>query len=337
MALARQAMRTRFEIVIADDRDPVISRAAAEEALEEIGRVEDELSAFVPESALSRLNAAASRTRGRAAARGHAGRWSEALVVEAPFFQFLHCAADLTDRLDGAFDLTVGALLSELRRPGGTRAAVLRRAQATVGFRANIRLNAADQSVSFARPRVQLDPGAIGKGYALARASALLRQAGVVNALLHGGTSSVVGMGGQPGEQGWNVAVQAPGDAGRHLARVVLKNQSLGVSTIEGRVFGIGAGQRGQARGQVRGHVIDPRSGESVAHTALAAVVTTSAADADALSTALLVLGRKAMSTLAARFEGAGLLCATPLPGGRLRVDRVGTAFVRAGGKTPEG
>jgi thiamine biosynthesis lipoprotein len=68
-------------------------------------------------------------------------------------------------------------------------------------------------------------PGAIGKGYALERALDLLREAGIQNALLHGGTSTVGALGAPaPGAPGWTVAVQHPKRSDAHLTSVTLRD-----------------------------------------------------------------------------------------------------------------
>ncbi len=273
-------MRTRFEIVLADDRDPASLRAAGEEALAEIARVEQELSAFRPDSFLARVNAEAAE---------------HPVLVDGVTFAFLARAGELAAAVDGAFDPTVGALTALLRR-GASEAEL---AEAPVGFAKYVRLDAEARTVAFTTRGVRLDPGAIGKGWALDRAVEVLREAGVKHALLHGGTSSVVAMG------EWPVAVQHPTDPDRRLARVKLRDQALGVSAIHGRAF-----RRGEER---VGHVVDPRTGASVAHTLQAAVITDSATEADALSTAMLVLGRPIAGTDALIVSADGKRQATGL------------------------
>src|SRR4051812_9280670 len=92
----RTAMRTRFEIVIGDDRDAASLNAAAEEAFDEIERIEAQLSAYSADSELSFINANAA---------------NEPVIVEPRFFRLLQRAAELTERTGGAFDMTVGPLL----------------------------------------------------------------------------------------------------------------------------------------------------------------------------------------------------------------------------------
>jgi thiamine biosynthesis lipoprotein len=131
---------------------------------------------------------------------------------------------------------------------------------------------------------VTLDLGSIGKGYAIDRAIDLLRENGVANLLLHGGTSSVYALGHAPDGQAWRVAIPHPSrDEEEHLLQVPLSGTGLAVSAPYGKAF--------ERNGVSYGHVIDPRSGEPVSGRLLAAVVSPSAAEGDALSTALLVLG----------------------------------------------
>jgi thiamine biosynthesis lipoprotein len=290
VAVACEAMRTRFEIVLADeDREPASLRAAGEEALEEIARVEAALSPFRRDSVFSRL---------------HAERTAR---VDGALFSLLERAGRLTEALEGAFDLTIGALTERLRRGEPV-------AGASVGFARNIRLDAEASTVTLA-PGARLDPGAIGKGYALERAADLLRAAGVRRALLHGGTSSVAALG------RWSVAVQHPRRPER-MARVELSDSALGVSAVAGRLF--------EKDGVPVGHIIDPRSGQPVEGALLAAVVCRSPTDADAISTALLVLGEAGMTRVVGRFPEASLLLAIP-HGAGLRLATAGTAFCDTG------
>jgi thiamine biosynthesis lipoprotein len=284
--LAAEAMRTRFELVLADDRDPRWLRAAGEEALEEIARVEAALSPFRADSVVSRLN------------EGGAVR------VDGAIFSLLERAGRLTDAVGGAFDLTIGAISERMRRGEAVDAA----ARSTVGFARRVTLEGGTVTLA---PGTRLDPGAIGKGYALERAAALLGAAGVQRALLHGGTSSVVALG------AWPVAVQHPLRQRGRLARFELRDAALGVTALHGRPF--------HREGIPVGHVLDPRTGEPVAEALLAAVVTASPTDADALSTALLVLGERALSDLAARFPGSAFLLAIPDDGADVRVATAGS------------
>jgi thiamine biosynthesis lipoprotein len=150
--------------------------------------------------------------------------------------------------------------------------------------------------------------GAIGKGYAVERGAELLREAGVTSALFHGGTSTVCAIG-QPAEaEAWTVAIERPpavvGDISfPDLPTVRLKDESLSVSAVWGRVF--------QSNGKSFGHVIDPRTGQSVDGAWLSAVALPAATDTDALSTALLTLGAAGLERLAGLRPGLRALLVT--------------------------
>jgi FAD:protein FMN transferase len=277
--LARTAMRTRFEIAIADKGDAGDLRAAAEGALDEIERVEMQLSAYNPDAELYRLNQRAAQ---------------EAVVVEPRLFAFLKLARELSERTGGAFDPTVGPLMKAWRLTGTPDAEntapapeILAAARECVGFSRVVELDEIACSVRFSRAGVWIDPGAIGKGYALDRAADLLREAGIQNALLHGGTSSVIALGTPPNESGWKVVVRHPLKKGEHLVESLMSNTILSVSAIHGKTVQVG--------GKSIGHVIDPRNGLPVESNLMAVAVTplswSSAAEADAFSTAVLVAG----------------------------------------------
>jgi thiamine biosynthesis lipoprotein ApbE len=197
LTLARHAMATRFELVLAGG-DPVALRAAGEEALDEIERLEERLSLFRPSSEIAHLNARAGR---------------EPVRVTPGLFRLLQHAQRLHAETLGAFDITIAPLVrcwgfmgSQGRIPSPEE---LAQARAQVGTHL-LELAPEDFTVRFAREGVMLDLGAIGKGYAIERACELLREAGVHSALLHGGTSTVYGLGHPPESDSWRVAVPRP-------------------------------------------------------------------------------------------------------------------------------
>lgn len=311
--LAREAMRTRFEVVIADRGEEADLRAAAEAALDEVERVEAQLSAYREDAELYRVNHAAAKMPVRADPR---------------LFAFLKRAQQLSALTDGAFDMTVGPLMRTWKLAGVSEAEAgaipseesIRDALKLVGMNRVMTLDDASQSIRFAHDGVWLDPGAIGKGYALERAANLLRDMGIRNALIHGGTSTAVAIGTAENAAGWRIAIQHPTEAKEHLAEVKLKDAALSVSAVHGKTF--------RAAGKTFGHVIDPRSGRPVEGNILAAVVTESATDADALSTAALVSGSSAFSTYAQQWPAASFLVASASPSGHLHCAKMGDGFL---------
>jgi FAD:protein FMN transferase len=275
VAIARNAMATRFEILLHGENS-VALRAAGEEALAEIDRLEARLSLYRPTSEIAHVNARAAH---------------EPVRVTPFVFRLLEQARELSRETGGWFDITIAPLVRCWGFMNGTGQmpdpAQVEEARAKVGM-SLIELNARDFTVRFTRPGVMVDLGAIGKGAALECAADLLREAGVTSALLHGGTSTIYAIGHPPDAEHWKVALEYPKtadtDAPRPiLATVPLRDNSLSVSAVWGRSFAAG--------GKVFGHVIDPRTGQPVMGALLAAVVLPSATETDALSTALLVAG----------------------------------------------
>jgi FAD:protein FMN transferase len=293
VALARNAMATRFEILL-HGAEPVALRAAGEEALDEIERLDEQLSLYRPTSEIARLNARAG---------------IEPVRVEPNLFRLLEHAQQLHGETGGAFDITVAPLMRCWGFMRGTGhlpdAGDLAEARANIGMHL-IELDPRDFTVHFAREGVMLDLGAIGKGYALERAAELLREAGVTSAVLHGGTSTIYGIG-QPLEaEAWKIAIERPAMSAHSketpsrsiateplsaLAVIPLRDEAVSVSAVWGKGF--------EAGGQHYGHVIDPRNGRPVAGAVLAAVVLPSATETDALSTALLTLGGEGLKQIA--------------------------------------
>ncbi len=280
--LALQAMATRFELVLHGD-DEVRMRAAGEEALAEIQRLDAQLSFYRPSSEINRINARAATGPVR---------------VEPRLFRLLQTARRLHTETGGAFDLTVAPLMRCWGFTGTTgrlpEPDALAEARRLTGMHL-VTLDEADFTVAFAWPGVQLDLGAIGKGYAIEEAARILIDAGVRSALLHGGTSTIHAIGGDDDGQRWTVALPYPetdAETDNDVLTVVpLEHEALSVSAVWGKAFVVD--------GTTYGHVLDPRSGRPVEGALLAAVAGPSATDCDALSTALLVLGRDAKELLA--------------------------------------
>jgi len=274
--VSRRAMATTFEIALPFGFPRAVEAASA--ALDLIDELEERLTVYSDDSEVSRLNATA---------------FDAPVAVEPRLFDFLqHCAA-LTADTGGAFDPACGALVKcwgfykrEGRIPTEPE---LIEAVNRSGFR-HVILSPETRSVKYRRAGLELNLGAIGKGYALDRAAELLRTRwGVRSAILHGGGSSVLAMGTPPGlPRGWAVAIRHPSEP-RTLGTVRLIDEALGTSAATFQYF--------EYNGRRYGHVLDPRTGRPADGTASASCVAPTAADADALSTAFFVAGAGWAST----------------------------------------
>jgi thiamine biosynthesis lipoprotein len=271
LRVGRRAMATDFEVLLPYGMPDAL--AAAETALDEVDRLEDQLTVFRDHSEVSRLNRLAAEA---------------AVPVEEGFYELLAFAARLSAATEGAFDITTGALTKAwgfYRRCGRVPSNEERtEALARVGMQ-HVVLQPEERTIRYLRPGLEINLGSIGKGYALDRAAELLRcRWHLRSALLHGGHSSVYALGSEPGDRrGWAVGIRHPWDPERRLAVVRLRNRGLGTSAA---TF-----QHLEYNGRKLGHILDPRTGWPAEGLASASVVAPTAAEADALATAFFILG----------------------------------------------
>jgi thiamine biosynthesis lipoprotein len=282
LVVGREAMACRFEIVFNAGEVPDAT-AIAVDCLDLVDEIENRITVYRDSSELARINATA------------ASGWQP---VEGDLFELLLQARELYDRTAGGFDMAAGALVRTwgfLRRQGRTPTAEeLTRARAAAGMQW-VEFDHEGRRVRFTRPGVELNPGAIGKGWAIDRVIDRLRERNVPSVLVHGGASSVRAIGAQgqplPERRAWPIGLRHPLRPGRRLATVQLENRALGTSG-SGTQFFIDRGRR-------LGHILDPRTGVPAEGVLSATVVAATAAEADSLSTALYVLGPAGLSRVA--------------------------------------
>jgi thiamine biosynthesis lipoprotein len=161
-------------------------------------------------------------------------------------------------------------------------------------------------TVAFHKPGLSLNLNSIGKGYALDRMAELLDLHSVDDYLLHGGKSSVLARGRQPGhrQRGWIVGLRHPLRPAERLAEFCLANQALSTSG-SGTQFFIRRGRR-------YGHILDPRTGRPAEGLYSATVIAPTAAEADALSTAFYVMGPDAVAAYCAEHRQIAALLVAP-------------------------
>ena len=258
-------MGTVFEIA-AYQRSSEQASVAIEKAFQEILRLDDLMSNYNPESALSHLNQSA---------HFHAEK------VPPDLYNVIQQAMHFSKLSNGKFDITVAPVVNlwkaALSGESIPSAAQQQQAQACVGYE-KIVLTPPDQ-ITFQSPCLQLDLGAIGKGYAVDRAVTMLHSLGIRNALINAGGSTIFAMGSPPGKTGWLVHLRDP--SRRVDPYVMLNNESVSTSeqspaSLLGR--------------DSAGHIVDPTTGRPLKTEFAVSVVAPTATLSDGLSTTLLLL-----------------------------------------------
>src|SRR5262245_19486583 len=264
--ISRAAMACRFEVTLPLENQSGVS--VARQALDEVDRLEQQLTIFRESSEVSFIN--------RRAADGP-------VRVEESLFSLLLWCQELYLETGGAFDITSGGLSrcwGFLKRQGRIpEPDEIERAKALVGGDKLI-FDRESRAIRCARLGVEINLGSIGKGYALDRIAAMMRER-LRSALLCAGSSSMRAIGG--GNNGWTVGVRHPGNKERRLAIVRLRDAALSTSGGEEQFF--------EYDGKRYGHIIDPRSGMPADRVASVTVIAPATALTDALATAFYVGG----------------------------------------------
>lgn len=268
--LSHSAMGTTYSLYLyAHSQSEADSDAAS--VFDEIDRLEALLSNYQESSELSRINREAS---------------DAAVTTDPETFHFLQTSLAWSARSHGAFDITVGKLMKAwgfFRANGNVPTkAELAHVRNQTGWQ-RVQLNRTQRTVRFLFPGIELDPGGIGKGYAVERAVAMLRVEHVAAALLSAGSSTIYALGAPPGQAGWKVRVPALGHAERTISTVTMRDTSLSTANCSEKHF--------LSNGHLYCHIMDPRTLYPVEGMLQVTMIAPSATDSDALSNALFVLG----------------------------------------------
>lgn len=315
LQIARDAMACEFEVLLDAKQYPQGADAAIA-ALDLVQRLEEQLTVYRDTSEVMQINRRA---------------FTAPTPVEEGLFHLLERAVELYDATGGAFDITSGPLSKvwgfyrrQGRLPAGEEIAG---ALTSVGSQW-LTFDHDTRTIRFQKPGMEINLGAIGKGYAIDRAVQRLIESEVNDFLIHGGNSSVLARGHRIADcklrianceskqsetqseicnhqseshSGWTVGLKHPLKPDLRLAEFQLVDQALGTSGSGTQFF--------HMQGKRYGHVLDPRSGWPADKVLSATVIAPTAEEADALSTALFVMGLdEARSFCGSRPDIAALL-----------------------------
>jgi thiamine biosynthesis lipoprotein len=267
-------MGTIFEVLIAG-QEAGYAAQASQAAFREVDRLEALFSRFNATSEIGQIN--------RLQADG-------SLRVSLDAFECLKISERVQRETAGAFDVN-------FRRAGGpSEAPDFELTEAEAGFQIRLRQGFLGRSPA----GLDLDLGAIGKGYALDKAASILADWSVERFLIHGGTSTALAAGDAPGlnqeERGWPVGVGGTWKLPDSPKRVLLRGRALSGSGTE-----------------VKGrHIRDPRTGRAAEGHLAAWVSHPSAAVSDALSTAFLAMNSKEVRRYCQQHPDVWALLITP-------------------------
>jgi thiamine biosynthesis lipoprotein len=273
-------MGTIFEVLIAG-QEAAYSVEASQAVFREVDRLEALFSRFNATSEIGQINRL---------------RADESLRISLDAFECLSIAGRVQRETAGAFDINFRRERGSSERPDFELTA------ADSGFQVRLRQDFLGRSSA----GLDLDLGAIGKGYALDKAASILADWSVERFLIHGGTSSALAARDAPGlslgEAGWPVGVGGTWELPDVPKRVLLRGRALSGSGTE-----------------VKGrHISDPRTGRPAKGHLAAWVSHPSAAVSDALSTAFMAMSSKEARRYCEQHSDVWALLITPKKKGLL-------------------
>jgi thiamine biosynthesis lipoprotein len=267
--LETKAMACPWNVVI--NPGPPEQVMAASHAFDVVHRVEHLLTVYRDDSDIAKINAHAAETPQQ---------------VEESLYSFLTWCRDCSTGTSGAFDPASRPLIQLWRDcrlanriPSEEE---IQQGLAVCGI-SRIEFDDARRTVRFPKPGFAFDFGAAGKGWAVDRAAQDLRSRGVTDFLIHGGHSSVFASGDHVGQGGWPVGLRNPLFLDEPYATVLLSDEALGTSGSNVQYF--------RYEGRRYGHILDPRTGWPAEGLLSVTVIAPTALEADAISTALYVMG----------------------------------------------
>lgn len=267
---SRPQMGTIFRVVLYA-RSENQAKTAAEAALNRVDALNQILSDYVADSELNKLSATAGT--------------GKAVRLSPDLWAVLQKAQKVSRETNGAFDVTVGPLVQLWRRARRQHQLpspeALAQAKAKTGYQQVI-LKKFKKTAELRVPGMQLDMGAIGKGYAVDEAMLVLREKGIKCALVDGGGNIRVSKA-PPGTKGWEIDLSTSNRTD-HIGgqKVYLKNAGVATS---GDLY-----QFVEFNGQRYSHIINPFTGLGLTDQRRVTIMAKNGTDADWLSTALSVL-----------------------------------------------
>jgi thiamine biosynthesis lipoprotein len=273
-------MGTRITVELFHE-DPQVAQQGIDAVLEEMRRIDRDMSPWIETSELARLNREAA---------------THPVAVSEELFGLVRTSIHYSELTHGAFDITFASVgfLYDYRKGIHPDDSQRREATGLINYH-NLELDDQRHTIAYSKPGVSIDLGGIAKGHAVDRCIALLRKLGIEQALVTaGGDSRMIGerWAGRP----WNIGVRDPRDAKKLVAVIPLENVAVSTSGDYERYF--------EEDGVRYHHIINPESGDSARGMHSATIIGPDATTTDALSTSVFVLGVEQGLELINRLDG---------------------------------
>lgn len=204
---SHKAMATIYELMI-ESEDKSYTEQVAKAAFDEVDRLEQELSRFLPNSEISLINSLTS---------------GDSVVLSEDTLICLSQSLKLYELTSGAFDISLG------RFKDGKNVEI----DQTTHLQEKFELNVMDNTITVKTDDLNIDLGGFGKGYAIDKVCDLLLEWDIENAIIHGGGSSVKSIGKLTGYDGWPITISNPVNSNQTIADLLLKNISISASGIK--------------------------------------------------------------------------------------------------------
>jgi thiamine biosynthesis lipoprotein len=296
----RLLMGTTFRVQVVT-ADAHAGEAAIEAALDEVARVEERLSEWKATSEISAVNRAAGEPA--------------AVAVGPELLEVVRRALEISQLTAGAFDITYASCghLWSFREPRVPEDDEIAQCLADVDYR-RVELDAGAATIRLPDAAMKIGISAIGKGYGVDRAAAVLEARGIHDYTVDGGGDLRVR--GRNVDRPWRIGIADPRRPGALSRTVGLSSGSL-VTSGDYMLFFERDGRRYH-------HILDPRTGRPAQHAIAVTVMAPTAMDADALATGLFVLGPQRGLELVETLPGVEALITAPD-----RVEHASSGFPR--------
>ena len=271
MKFSHDAMNTNFVIFIQDERGSYSGRAARA-AFNEVDKLESQLSRFVENSDVSRINNLST---------------GDLELVDIDTMNCLKVALQAKQLTNGAFDITLGDVFQAWKNNEPENAKALFKARQSGD---DFELDTDSYTVKVLKDGVSIDLGGIGKGYAIDKIAEVLAEWGIKRALIHGGSSSVMALDSPVNTGGWPVTLSHP-----------VTNDTVDRLNLVHEVLSCSGSRFGR-------HIINPATGLPVTDRQMCWVRTKQgAALADALSTAAMIMTEGEIRKLTDKVSGLAI------------------------------